>query len=455
MSASQRGSRPSSTAALPPIVTDGTVKRSQKRLPTDAKQRLSSYSMASRTSHGASRPVSLVFPVYNSSLPYAVVRDFAYPTAHPLHYGPQPSSPRPSSPASEDRSLSDSQSAWWENLQPQWSAGPWTSTEPSTGTQQLPAMTFGDGPPYSEDEDLHSPIVTSRHHRRRKSAPVDSRGRSPGDSGRHGSRSDDGDRGVLISLNGDGSETYYVKDDDNVTDDGPGGEFVTYPANEGRYSHYISGGGSRGDATINRSSTPDGGVLDSDDEGFDHDRSRYSRDYQFSIASPDEEMHGKAVALFDFTREHENELPLREGQVILVSYRHGQGWLVAEDPRTGESGLVPEAFVRLVRDIEGGLTSLNGDFNTGGTEGSNAFLNPLSLTPEQVTTPTQAEHSKTSSITPLSPSTTTGSINEKHPSIISTFSTSSRDLDPYPLGEGQGRPNASSNQEGEERIEST
>jgi hypothetical protein len=34
----------------------------------------------------------------------------------------------------------------------------------------------------------------------------------------------------------DGSETYYVNDGD-TSDDGPGGEYVTYPANEGRYSN--------------------------------------------------------------------------------------------------------------------------------------------------------------------------------------------------------------------------
>ncbi|PWW79122.1 hypothetical protein C7212DRAFT_153733, partial [Tuber magnatum] len=60
-------------------------------------------------------------------------------------------------------------------------------------------------------------------------------------------------------------------------------------------------------------------------------------------------MHGKAVALFDFIRENENELPLVEGQVVWVSYRIGVGWLVAEDPKTGESGLVPEEYVRLLR----------------------------------------------------------------------------------------------------------
>lgn len=237
-----------------------------------------------------------------------------------------------------------------------------------------------------------------------------------------------------MSLNGDGSETYYVNDD-VATDDGPGGEFVTYSAGEREYS------GAYGTADFGESNYASYGNEgygydrdpDSDDDISDTDPSRYSRDYQFSIASPDEEMHGKAVALFDFTSEHENELPLKEGQVILVSYRHGQGWLVAEDPKTGESGLVPEAFVRLVRDIEGGLTSLHGELNNGDVE-SSTDLN----TSDQAGAPTQTENS-TSSSNSLSASPGNGA-HEKHPSVISTFSTSSRDFEPYPthlLGDSQ------------------
>ncbi|KAA8909985.1 hypothetical protein TRICI_004288 [Trichomonascus ciferrii] len=78
---------------------------------------------------------------------------------------------------------------------------------------------------------------------------------------------------------------------------------------------------------------------------------RISREYEFSVASADE-IHGRAVALFDFTPENENEAPLREGQLIWVSYRHGQGWLVAEDPDTGETGLVPEEYVELIPNHE-------------------------------------------------------------------------------------------------------
>jgi hypothetical protein len=126
-------------------------------------------------------------------------------------------------------------------------------------------------------------------------------------------------------------------------------------------------------------------------------------------------MHGKAVALFDFARENDNELPLVEGQVILVSYRHGQGWLVAQDPKTGESGLVPEEYVRLLRDIEGGWNGLmNGNLHPQeATVGIESLLSPISAGPE-AKTPTQADHS--SSYTP----------------VISTFSTSHKDLEPYP-----------------------
>jgi hypothetical protein len=95
----------------------------------------------------------------------------------------------------------------------------------------------------------------------------------------------------------------------------------------------------------------DGPPFDSDDnllelEAYENPPSRYARRY--SIISPDEEMHGKAVALYDFARENDHELPLVKGQVILVSYRHGQGWLVAQNPKSGESGLVPEEYVRLL-----------------------------------------------------------------------------------------------------------
>lgn len=63
-------------------------------------------------------------------------------------------------------------------------------------------------------------------------------------------------------------------------------------------------------------------------------------------------MNLRAVALFDFTPENDNEIQLIEGQSVWISYRHGQGWLVAEDPETGKNGLVPEEYVDFVVEDE-------------------------------------------------------------------------------------------------------
>ncbi|PGH12454.1 hypothetical protein AJ79_04290 [Helicocarpus griseus UAMH5409] len=478
---------------LPSLSASPVARRSNIQRPSSyAKNRLSTYSSTSFASQNRSRPASHAFPIFHSSLPYALVRDFAYPPIHPLHYGPPPTDSGISTPVSEARRLSDPPVSSWDGSRGHWPSSSW-NPEAMYSTQQLPAMAFGDGPPYSEDEDLHSPVVTTSRHRKHKSAYTGSdfqRGRSSGVPNNadpsysvHG-----GERGVFVGVNGDGTETYYVKDEDAV-DDGPGGEYVTYPVNEGGQSYLSPGSyhGARRDshfaASLNDQTGMDADMeLQSDDEISEDeenwkDSSRYSRDYQFTIVSPDEEMHGKAVALFDFAREHENELPLKEGQVILVSYRHGQGWLVAEDPKTGESGLVPEEFVRLVRDIEGGLNSLNGEL-------LNALAAAEPSAPESESTPTQDESpdalpSNTSSSDPsaqqrqsngnsngngntidviddentnpssatnnnhqLTPSRPSSSAKDKakdKPPVVSMFSTSSRDLDPYPLAGHQHR----------------
>ena len=282
-------------------------------------------------------------------------------------------------------------------------------------------MTFSDGgPPYSEDEDLHSPVVTTSRHKKHKSASGVERGRSPADTG----------RGLFLGANGDGSETYYVKGTEPDAD-GPGGELVTYPPEQAPNSRFDANSPPSGDLQyIHGPTDPVADEEDSLDEYSEagDDQTRYSRNYSFTIASPDEEMHGKAVALFDFTSEHQNELPLKEGQIILVSYRHGQGWLVAEDPKTKESGLVPEAFVRLVRDIEGGLNGLGAaDVDGGGSE----LVTPVSA--ESATTPTYADFAKWSMGTTGPSSNGNNTSHDKHPSVQSNFSTSSKDLVPYPL----------------------
>lgn len=290
----------------------------------------------------------------------------------------------------------------------------WTADGFGRG-HDIPPIQFGDGPPYSEDEDLQSPVVATRHRKHKSTSATmsASRGVGRGDDGHMLNAAHyDSERGYYMGTAGDGSERYYVSHGGDAN--GPGGEFVTYPPGEARRSRaYHFSRQPQGADEDYRSESEDSHPSS---PGYaDQDESRYSRDYQFTITSPDEEFHGKAVALFDFVRENENELPLAEGQIIWVSYRHGQGWLVAEDPKTQESGLVPEEYVRLLRDIEGGMNSL-----TGLTDAS-----------DDVGTPTQAEHSG-----PPSGSSIQGTAaNGYHQPVVSMFSTSSKDLNPYPTGQ--------------------
>ncbi|KAJ4289654.1 hypothetical protein N0V90_010983 [Kalmusia sp. IMI 367209] len=100
--------------------------------------------------------------------------------------------------------------------------------------------------------------------------------------------------------------------------------------------------------------SPSGRSTDSEPNNLDQAELISSdEDYQSTIPTG-EDVHGKAVVLYDFEGENHNELSVLEGQIIFISYRHVQGWLVAQDPKTGESGLVPEEYIRLLRDIEGG-----------------------------------------------------------------------------------------------------
>lgn len=306
--------------------------------------------------------------------------------------------------------------------------------------EQLQPTIFGDhdGPPWSEDEDLQSPVVTSARHRKNKSNMVafdHTRGRSR--------EREQPRRGSYQGTNGDGSETYYVSDI-NEAANGPGGEYITYPASASaslgvptsldgtrRDSHFAASLPNRShqdDHDEEMSSSP---FSPEEEEGEfeEEDDSRYSKDYQFTIASPDEEMHGRAVALFDFARENDNELPLVEGQVILVSYRHGQGWLVAQDPKTGESGLVPEEYVRLLKDIEGGW---NGLMN-GGMEAASPADAPAAEPPE-AKTPTQQDHSlqQGQNHQRAAPSNQQPPGGDYYPPVVSTFSTTREDLEPWP-----------------------
>ena len=405
---------------------------------------MSSYSTTSNAQN-RSRPQSYAFPHFHSSLSYALVRDFAYPIIHPNHYGPPLESSVQSgnsTPQSESlRRLSDPTNATWEGANPQWQAGPWGG-DGFLSNQQLPPTAYKDGPPYSEDEDLHSPVVVSSRHKKHKSGFATmgsggkSRGRSPGDA----DENDTNEEMEYFGATNGASRDHNPRAGANIDKHGPREELVTYPPDQPRQSllapdkyHAPGQRDSHFAATLpSRSYNQED---EGDDSGEDSempnrvDESRYSKDYQFTIASPDEEMHGKAVALFDFARENENELPLKEGQVIWVSYRHGQGWLVAEDPKTGESGLVPEEYVRLLRDIEGGWTSLSGELDEQEALQETSF-SPVSAAPDNGIAPSQSDQSNGSQE------------KDKRPPIVSTFSTSSKDLNPYPrkLQSGQAPP---------------
>ncbi|KAF1952916.1 hypothetical protein CC80DRAFT_518541 [Byssothecium circinans] len=396
----------SNRTSLPPLLTSPPSKAKLERASSYMNKRLSTFSNASNTQSVRSRPQSTAFPIFHSSLPYTLVRDFAYSAIHPLFYGPLPEQPSDiSTPASEvSRRLSDPPAVpSYSDRAGQWDAG-----------EQLPQTSFADGPPYSEDEDISSPVVTSHtRHKKHKSNIVN----FDQTRGRRG-YPEEVRRGSYSGRDGN----YYVTESHEPVD-GPGGEYITYPPESS--SLQVPTGASRRDShfatTLPRRAYADdeGPPYDSDEEMSEpgdllNDESRFSRDYQFTIASPAEEMHGKAVALFDFERENDNELPLIEGQVILVSYRHGQGWLVAEDPKTGESGLVPEEYVRLLRHIEGGWNGLmNGTtVHKELAADSEGLLSPISAGPE-AKTPTQADH-------------------KQYAPVISTFSTSTKDLEPYP-----------------------
>ncbi|KAK4947042.1 HOG (high osmolarity glycerol) pathway protein, partial [Elasticomyces elasticus] len=146
---------PARKTNLPPLTTSPPVRsRLSDRRSSFALARLSSHSAAPK-----SRPLSTAYPIFHTSLSYALVRDFAYPDVHPMHYGPPPEPELPSgltTPASEShRRLSDPLQSW-DGSRGAWSAGPWgrdAGTSYDGPGQQLPSTSFDDGPPFPEDED--------------------------------------------------------------------------------------------------------------------------------------------------------------------------------------------------------------------------------------------------------------------------------------------------------------
>lgn len=81
------------------------------------------------------------------------------------------------------------------------------------------------------------------------------------------------------------------------------------------------------------------------DEEYDAD---FSPRPQSLLIPDDYIINQKAIALYDFEPENNNELELKEGDIVFINYRHGQGWLVAENLEKTKTGFVPEEFVSLL-----------------------------------------------------------------------------------------------------------
>lgn len=70
-----------------------------------------------------------------------------------------------------------------------------------------------------------------------------------------------------------------------------------------------------------------------------------------SILLPNDQIiNQKAVAMYDFLPENDNELELKEGDMVFIGYKHGQGWLVAENSKRTKTGLVPEEYVSFINE---------------------------------------------------------------------------------------------------------
>lgn len=329
-------------------------------------------------SHSQSRTTSTVFPIFHSSLSYAVVRDFAYPPFHPMHYGPvdEPHSEAstPTSQFDSSRRLSDP--PYREMSQPGGGVGPWGDS--SSQGDRLPSTSFA-GDHYSDDEDPgQTGRRVSRHRRSKSYAHMEDYARGRRRSSRDGSRKAathsfgglndegmfEGGQGGATGMAAMGLQDYRNADDGS--DFGlPNPPFASPPSVQ-QFESPLSMG-----STPQQQNQHPPFREDSDQEegdGKDDEEARRRLGGMATIAAPytdpegehrpsstslDESFAGPSLALYEFRPENSNELALREGQIIQVGYRHGQGWLVAMDLETGEQGLVPEEYVRLLSHIEG------------------------------------------------------------------------------------------------------
>jgi hypothetical protein len=327
--------QPSNTSNTP------QPRQPRERVTSYAQNRMSQYSRSSQRSRPQS--TALEYPAFNSSLSYTTVRDFAYEVFHPLHYGapPEPEPSGSSTPGSEwnaGRRQSDPMDQW-NSGSGGWTAGPWGGDgvmygdpENDASLAALPSTSFGSGDGSELGDDDHQ-FKKSKHRKSKSYADISDfeRGRRR-ESGRksrdanygmmlfNSQQSDPAGRESLRQSRGYSNETGQRRDSRNPT---------TLP-----------------NRSFHRSFDPDEHIP------LDTEPHATRSPVRNSMGPEDEELFaGPSLALYSFEPENANELRLVEGQEIMVSYRHGQGWLVASDPHTDEQGLVPEAYVRLIADM--------------------------------------------------------------------------------------------------------
>ncbi|KAK5721373.1 HOG (high osmolarity glycerol) pathway protein [Elasticomyces elasticus] len=391
----------------------------------------------------SSRPPSTTtttpFPNFQSALAYTLVRDFAWPDFHPLHYGAPDldSTSGATTPASEwpggSRRLSDP-SMDVGNGSGGWSAGPWggdgvmygdpessdlgrDGVEGFGGVEALPATSFGEEGGVGEDDGVSGSGSGRRKHRksrsyanmtdyergrRRESAQNPNpfrRSRVGGTtttsnassaasnttttSGGGGAGGVGGEGGDIFTFHGlssqsqAASQSQYdpagrdsLRQSRGYINTGPStnlssssslsaeasargradSHFQTMlPSRSfGRRSRQGLGVEVGGSAGQGREGAPPGTPFDPDTHmPLDTEAPLLPtpQNLRESLGPEDEELYaGRSLALYPFEPENSNELRLREGQVIM-------GWLVAEDAETGEQGLVPEEYVRLLSEL--------------------------------------------------------------------------------------------------------
>ncbi|KAK3650963.1 HOG (high osmolarity glycerol) pathway protein [Elasticomyces elasticus] len=370
----------------------------------------------------SSRPPSTTtttpFPNFQSALAYTLVRDFAWPDFHPLHYGAPDvdSASGATTPASEwpggSRRLSDPD-AQFGGGGGGWSAGPWGGDgvmygDPESsdlgphgveGVEALPATSFGEE---GEEEGVggsgrrkhrksrsYANMTDYERGRRRESAQSFRRSRASntsnttttsGGGGGGGAGSGEGTGGDIFTFHGlpqphsqslSQQSQYDPAGRDSLRQSR--GYINTGPSTNLSSSSSLSAEASARSRADSHFQT----LLPSRSFGARDRRSRQQQDsasqaqppgtpfdpdthmpldteapllptpqnLRESLGPEDEELYaGRSLALYPFEPENSNELRLREGQVIM-------GWLVAEDAETGEQGLVPEEYVRLLSEL--------------------------------------------------------------------------------------------------------